>query len=88
VPGNCVCGDAPFLFQLANNFIHVLRQPPLRLDRHMEILPPLRTSRQPTDDPIAQRAEVWLWLDQELLIRIGEPHFRELEPHGPMGQAY
>ena len=36
----------------------------------MEILPALRAARQPTNDPTAQRTEIRLGLDQELLIRV------------------
>jgi hypothetical protein len=46
---------------------------------------PFTTTREPTDDPITQRTEVRLWLDQELLIRIVRTadHEAACRRHGP-----
>jgi hypothetical protein len=60
----------PSFFGFANQFVYVLRQPPLRSGRVVQVLPSLRTPRQPTEYPIAQRTEIRLGPEQELLIRV------------------
>jgi hypothetical protein len=50
--------DGAFLFLFANQLVDLLRQPPLRPDGGVQILPSLRMMREPTEYPIAQRTEI------------------------------